>query len=310
MPGSRARSSSAASSPLSTKNAFQGRSSTRTSSSRPAAGSSPTVSGATRASSSSSTAAPLTTPRRASIPTASATGCSRSRAGPFSASRRSTSLHGPTASRPIFECSSRLVVKVTPSRHVERRRLPALSRRDLEPRRRNARVPVRRGRRGAAAASDGRGHRLARAGRARAVDARPPGDGRARRYAASDSLTSPPMADQISFARGAPSIDIVAVDDLSAAAQRAFENDPAGSFSYGTAIGYPPLREWVAQKHELPPEQVIVTNGSMQADAFLFELLVDDGDLVVVEAPSYDRTLLSLRKRGADILAIPLEEDG
>ena len=118
------------------------------------------------------------------------------------------------------------------------------------------------------------------------------------------------MADQISFARGAPSIDIVAVDDLSAAAQRAFENDPSGSFSYGTSIGYPPLRSWIAEKHELPPEQVIVTNGSMQADAFLFELLVDEGDLVVVEAPTYDRTLLSLRKRGADILAIPLQDDG
>jgi DNA-binding transcriptional MocR family regulator len=118
------------------------------------------------------------------------------------------------------------------------------------------------------------------------------------------------MPDQISFARGAPSIDIVAVDDLSAAAQRAFDNDPGGTFSYGTAIGYPPLRSWIAERHELPPEQVIVTNGSMQADAFLFELLVEDGDLVVVEAPTYDRTLLSLRKRGADILAIPLEKDG
>lgn len=117
-------------------------------------------------------------------------------------------------------------------------------------------------------------------------------------------------SDQISFARGAPSIDIVAVDDLKAAAQRAFENDPGGTFSYGTSIGYPPLREWIASKHELPPEQVIVTNGSMQADAFLFELLVEPGDLVIVEAPTYDRTLLSLKKRGAEILAIPLQEDG
>jgi DNA-binding transcriptional MocR family regulator len=118
------------------------------------------------------------------------------------------------------------------------------------------------------------------------------------------------MTPSISFARGAPSIDIVAVDELKSAAQRAFENDPAGTFSYGTSIGYPPLREWIAGTHELPPERVIVTNGSMQADAFLFELLVEDGDLVVVEAPTYDRTLLSLRNRGADILAIPLEEDG
>src|SRR5256714_10653602 len=48
----------------------------------------------------------------------------------------------------------------------------------------------------------------------------------------------------------------------------------------------------------------------MQADAFLFELLVKRGDTVVVEAPTYDRTLLALRGLGADIIAIPLEEDG
>src|SRR5438270_1159126 len=118
------------------------------------------------------------------------------------------------------------------------------------------------------------------------------------------------MADQISFARGAPSIDIVAVDDLKASAQRAFENDPGGTCAYGTSIGYPPLRQWIADQHAIPAEQVIVTNGSMQADAFLFEHLVEPGDLVVVEAPTYDRTLLSLRNRGAEILAIPLQQDG
>ena len=118
------------------------------------------------------------------------------------------------------------------------------------------------------------------------------------------------MLNQISFARGAPSVDIIAVDDLKSAAQRAFENDPAGTFSYGTSTGYPPLREWIAGRHDLPPGQVIVTNGSMQADAFLFELLVDEGDVVVVEAPTYDRTLLSLKKRGAKILAVPLQKDG
>ena len=118
------------------------------------------------------------------------------------------------------------------------------------------------------------------------------------------------MLKQISLARGAPSLDIIAVDDLKSAAQRAFENDPAGTFSYGTSTGYPPLREWIAARHDLPPGQVIVTNGSMQADAFLFELLVDEGDVVVVEAPTYDRTLLSLKKRGAKILAVPLQKDG
>lgn len=114
----------------------------------------------------------------------------------------------------------------------------------------------------------------------------------------------------ISFARGAPSLDIVAVDDLRAAAERAFSNDPVGAFSYGTSVGYPPLCEWIAQKHGVGVDHVIATNGSMQADAFLFQLLVEPGDLVVVEAPSYDRTLLALRQLGAELLAIPLQEDG
>jgi 2-aminoadipate transaminase len=114
----------------------------------------------------------------------------------------------------------------------------------------------------------------------------------------------------ISLARGAPSLDIIAVDDLRAAAQAAFERDPAGTFAYGTSAGYPRLVEWVANKHGAHPDQVVATNGSMQADAFLFQKLVQPGDVVVVEAPTYDRTLLALRELGAEILAIPLEADG
>ncbi|HEX6653447.1 MAG TPA: PLP-dependent aminotransferase family protein [Thermoleophilaceae bacterium] len=114
----------------------------------------------------------------------------------------------------------------------------------------------------------------------------------------------------ISLARGAPSLDIIAVDDLKACAQAAFERDPAGTFAYGTSAGYPRLVEWIAKKHAVHPDRVIATNGSMQADAFLFQKLVQPGDLVVVEAPTYDRTLLALRQLGAEILAIPLEDDG
>jgi DNA-binding transcriptional MocR family regulator len=67
---------------------------------------------------------------------------------------------------------------------------------------------------------------------------------------------------------------------------------------------------WIAGRQGVEPEQIIATNGSMQADAFLFQLLVVPGDTVVVEAPTYDRTLLSLRSMGAEILAIPLQADG
>jgi 2-aminoadipate transaminase len=114
----------------------------------------------------------------------------------------------------------------------------------------------------------------------------------------------------ISFARGAPSLDIVDVEGLKAAAQAAFEQDPAGLTAYGTSVGYPPLRQWIADKHGVSPENVVVTNGSMQADAFLFDALVSAGDAVIVELPTYDRTLLSLRARGADVRMVELESDG
>jgi DNA-binding transcriptional MocR family regulator len=114
----------------------------------------------------------------------------------------------------------------------------------------------------------------------------------------------------ISFARGAPSLDIVDVEGLRAAAERAFANDPAGLTGYGTSIGYPPLRAWIAEQHGVEPERVLVTNGSMQADAFLFDELVKTGDAVIVERPTYDRTLLSLQGRGADVRMVELEPDG
>jgi DNA-binding transcriptional MocR family regulator len=114
----------------------------------------------------------------------------------------------------------------------------------------------------------------------------------------------------ISFARGAPSLDIVDVDGLRDAAARAFDSDPAGTTAYGTSVGYPRLRSWIADRHGVEPERVLVTNGSMQADAFLFEQLVRADDEVIVERPTYDRTLLSLRSRGARVHAVELQPDG
>src|SRR3954463_11488946 len=124
-------------------------------------------------------------------------------------------------------------------------------------------------------------------------------------------MLRPMAASTISFARGAPSLDIIDVDGLRAAADRAFTNDPAGTTAYGTSVGYPPLRRWIAEQHGVEESQVIVTNGSMQADAFLVEELVTSGDDVAVERPTYDRTLMSLKDtRGAKLHPVALEADG
>ena len=120
-----------------------------------------------------------------------------------------------------------------------------------------------------------------------------------------------PMAERtISFARGAPSADILPHDAVREAAARALESDWEKALSYGTGRGHPGLCEWIAELHDVQPEQVMVTNGSMEAAALLFRYSVSEGDRVIVEQPTYDRTLLLLRQAGADVVGARLEADG
>jgi 2-aminoadipate transaminase len=115
----------------------------------------------------------------------------------------------------------------------------------------------------------------------------------------------------ISFARGAPSADILPVEAVRGAAERALRDDWKRALSYGTGIGHPGLCEWVAERHGIKdPSRVMITNGSLEAGAMVFQHLVVPGDRVVVEQPSYDRTLLLLERLGADRVGVPLKEDG
>src|SRR4051812_24641885 len=117
-------------------------------------------------------------------------------------------------------------------------------------------------------------------------------------------------ADVISFARGAPSADILPRELVREAAARALDSDWERALSYGTGRGHPGLCEWIAHHHGVEIDQVMISNGSLEGGAMLFEHLIEPGDRVVVEQPSYDRTLLLLRRLGAELVPVPLEEDG
>jgi 2-aminoadipate transaminase len=114
--------------------------------------------------------------------------------------------------------------------------------------------------------------------------------------------------DVISFARGVPAPECIPVDELADCARAAVQRDGATVLSYGSAAGYQPLRAWIAERHGVEPERVLVTNGSLQGLVFLAERFA--GRRVLVEAPTYDRPLKILRARGIAITALPLDEDG
>ena len=115
----------------------------------------------------------------------------------------------------------------------------------------------------------------------------------------------------ISFARGVPSADLLPAREIAAAVQRALEHDPSGALAYGAPEGYRPLREWFARRYDVAVERVVVTNGSLQGVALLAEhLFTGKSGEAVVEAPTYDRTILLFKRFGATVEALSLAADG
>jgi len=118
------------------------------------------------------------------------------------------------------------------------------------------------------------------------------------------------MPDTISFARGAPSPDLIPVDAVREATAKALQDDWQKALSYGVGIGHPGLCAWIADRHGIDSAQVMTTNGSLEAGAMLFRHLLKPGDRVIVEQPSYDRTLLLLEQLGVVFVPVHLEDDG
>ena len=112
----------------------------------------------------------------------------------------------------------------------------------------------------------------------------------------------------ISFARGVPAPECLALEELADCAHAAIVRDGATALNYGPAGGYAPLREWIADRHRVEPERVVLTNGSLQGFRFLAELLSPIGT-VIVEAPTYDRPLKILAELGAEVICVPLDEE-
>ena len=114
----------------------------------------------------------------------------------------------------------------------------------------------------------------------------------------------------ISFARGAPAPECLNVEELADCARVALEQDGVPILSYGPGGGYGPLRDRLAEWHGVEPSRVVITSGSLQGFAFLAEQLVEPGSRVLVEAPTYDRPLKILRRLGAEIVGVPMDDEG
>ena len=118
------------------------------------------------------------------------------------------------------------------------------------------------------------------------------------------------MTQTINFTRGVPAIESFPVDELVDAAGAILRTSGATALQYGPALGFQPLREWLAQWQGVAADRVLTANGSLQIIEFLCVHMIKPGDVVFTEAPTYDRTLGLLRRHHAKVVGIPLQDDG
>ncbi len=120
----------------------------------------------------------------------------------------------------------------------------------------------------------------------------------------------------ISFAGGFPDSAMFDVDGIRAASAAALAQEPGAALQYGATEGYQPLREqlaaFMASKgvQSVAPEGLIVTTGSQQALDLVAKTLIDPGDKVIVEAPTFLATIQCFRLYGADLVGAPIDGDG
>ncbi|XAH21826.1 PLP-dependent aminotransferase family protein [Xylophilus sp. GW821-FHT01B05] len=119
----------------------------------------------------------------------------------------------------------------------------------------------------------------------------------------------------ISFAGGFPDSAMFDVQGITEAANKALAEEP-GALQYGATEGYNPLREQLAAFMQskgvqgATPEGLIVTTGSQQALDLLGKTLINPGDKVIVEGPTFLATIQCFRLYGAEVISAPIDAHG
>ena len=126
-------------------------------------------------------------------------------------------------------------------------------------------------------------------------------------------LTEQP--DLISFAGGLPAPELFPVEAFRAAADRVLTKHGSKALQYSTTEGYLPLRELIVEKMarygiEAAPENVLLTSGSQQALDLIGKMLINPGDRILTERPTYLGALQAWRAYQAEYVSVPIDDDG
>lgn len=119
----------------------------------------------------------------------------------------------------------------------------------------------------------------------------------------------------ISLASGIGDANLFPAEDIRRALQSVMRRDGIDALDYGEHNGFGPLRESIthilaSQGIHTQPEHILITAGSQQALSLVSQLLLNPGDVILVESPTYPGALDLFRALGFKIVSIPVDAQG
>ncbi len=119
----------------------------------------------------------------------------------------------------------------------------------------------------------------------------------------------------ISFAGGLPSPSTFPIDTIRTAFDKVLSREGKAALQYSATDGYAPLRAWIADTlsingARITPEQVLMVSGSQQGLDLLGKVLINEGDPVIVETPTYVGALHAMGIYAPRFVSIPMDEEG
>ncbi|AFZ82972.1 PLP-dependent aminotransferase family protein [Candidatus Kinetoplastidibacterium crithidiae] len=119
----------------------------------------------------------------------------------------------------------------------------------------------------------------------------------------------------ISFAGGLPSPEGFPIEIVKDAFNKVLTENGKVALQYGTTEGYTPLRQWIADEmnasgSEINIDQILIVSGSQQALDLLGKILINEGDKILVENPSYLGALQSFGLYQPKYIPVPTDDGG
>ncbi len=120
----------------------------------------------------------------------------------------------------------------------------------------------------------------------------------------------------VSLSAGNPSPEAFPVKEIAEISAKLLAENPIAALQYGTTEGYTPLREflkgYMKTKHHVGSDNddILITSGAQQIMDLVSKSILNEGDVVICENPSFIGSLNTFRSYNARLVGVPVESDG